>query len=104
VIVDQIFIEVSDFPEAARLTRRLGQTRTVAVVGDDPYVVTAAFEESGDLAVLLREVESWVEDESLFAVRLLLDDRIYVLEAGEANWDTHPWREPVEADESPQAA
>jgi hypothetical protein len=104
VIVDQIFIEVSDFPEAARLTRRLGQTRTVAVVGDDPYVVTAAFEESGDLAVLLREVESWVEDESLFAVRFLLDDRIYVLEAGEANWDTHPWREPVEADESPQAA
>lgn len=104
MIVDQIFIEVSDFPEAARLTRRLGQTRTVAVVGDDPYVVTAAFEESGDLAVLLREVESWVEDESLFAVRFLLDDRIYVLEAGEANWDTHPWREPVEADESPQAA
>ena len=104
MIVDQIFIEVSDFPEAARLTRRLGQTRTVAVVGDDPYVVTAAFEESGDLAELLREVESWVEDESLFAVRFLLDDRIYVLEAGEANWDTHPWREPVEADESPQAA
>jgi hypothetical protein len=89
VIVDQIFVEVMDFPEAARLTRRLGQTRAAAVVGDDPYVVTAAFssEEARDLAVLLREVESWVEDERLYAVRFLLDDRIYFLAAGEPEWD-----------------
>lgn len=89
MIIDQIFVEVTDFPEAARLTRRLGQTRTAAVVGDDPYVVTAAFssEEPADLAGLLREVESWVEDERLFAVRFLLDDRIYFIEAGEPDWD-----------------
>lgn len=89
MIVDQIFVEVTDFPEAARLTRRLGQTRTAAVLGDDPYVVTAAFSshEPADLAALMREIESWVEDESLFAVRYLLDERIYVLEAGEADWD-----------------
>ena len=37
---------------------------------------------------LLREVESWVEDESLYAIRYLLDDRIYVLEAGEVDWDS----------------
>ena len=87
--VDQIFIEVTDFPEAARLTRRLGQTRTAAVVGDDPYVVTAAFssDEAADLAVLLREVESWVDDERLFAVRYMLDERIYFLAAGELDWD-----------------
>jgi hypothetical protein len=89
VTIDQIFIEVTDFPEAARLTRRLGQSRTAAVVGDDPYVVTAAFssEEPADLAGLLREVESWVEDERLYAVRFLLDDRIYFLAAGEPDWD-----------------
>ena len=88
MILDQVFVEVADFPEAARLTRRLGQTRTAAVLGDDPYVVTAAFSTgSDDLAVLLREIESWVEDERLYAVRYLLDDRIYVLEAGEGDWD-----------------
>jgi len=88
MILDQVCVEVSDFPEAARLTRRLGQTRTAAVLGDDPYVVTAAFSTgSNDLAALLREIESWVEDERLYAVRFLLDDRIYMLEAGEADWD-----------------
>ena len=88
MILDQVFVEVSDFPEAARLTRRLGQTRTAAVLGDDPYVVTAAFSTgSNDLAALLREIESWVEDERLYAVRFLLDDRIHMLEAGEADWD-----------------
>ena len=88
MILDQVFVEVTDFPEAARLTRRLGQTRTAAVLGDDPYVVTAAFSSgSDDLAALLREIESWVEDERLYAVRFLLDDRIYVLEAGEGDWD-----------------
>jgi hypothetical protein len=88
MILDQLFVEVADFPEAARLTRRLGQTRTAAVLGEDPYVVTAAFSsEPVDLAELLREIESWVEDEGLFAIRFLLDDRVYVLEAGEADWD-----------------
>ena len=89
MILDQIFVEVADFPEAARLTRRLGQTRTAAVLGDDPYVVTAAFSTgSDDLAVLLRQIEAWVEDERLYAVRYLLDDRIYVLEAGDVDWDS----------------
>jgi len=88
MILDQVFVEVSDFPEAARLTRRLGQTRTAAVLGDDPYVVTAAFSTgSNDLAALLQEIESWVEEERLYAVHFLHDDRIYTLEAGEADWD-----------------
>jgi hypothetical protein len=90
VIIDQVYFEVTEFPEAARLTRRLGQTRTAAVLGDDPYVVTAAFSsaEPSDLATLLREVEAWVEDESLYVIRFLLDDRIYFLEAGVPEWDT----------------
>ena len=45
-------------------------------------------EDPSDLAALLREVESWVEAESLYAIRYLLDDRIYVLEAGEVDWDS----------------
>jgi hypothetical protein len=88
MMLDQVCIEVADFEPAARLTRRLGQVRTAAVLGDEPYVVVAAIsEDQSDLAALLREVESWVEDESLYAIRYLLDDRIYVLEAGEVDWD-----------------
>jgi hypothetical protein len=67
-------------------------------------IVTGFSSAPADLAVLLRQVETFVEDESLYAVRFLLDDRIYVLEAGNADWDEHPWLEPVEANESPQAA
>ena len=88
MMLDQVCIEVADFEPAARLTRRLGQVRTAAVLGDEPYIVVAAIsEDQSDLAALLREVESWVEDESLYAIRYLLDDRIYVLEAGEVDWD-----------------
>jgi hypothetical protein len=39
-----------------------------------------------DLAVLLRVVESWVEEESLCAIRYELDGRKYVLAAGELAW------------------
>jgi hypothetical protein len=42
--------------------------------------------EPDDLAVLLREVEAWVEEESLAAIRFELDGRAYVLEAGEPDW------------------
>ena len=88
IMLDQVCIEVADFEPAARLTRRLGRVRTAAVLGDEPYIVVAAVsEDRSDLATLLREVESWVEDESLYAIRYLLDDRIYVLEAGEVDWD-----------------
>ena len=88
MMLDQVCIEVADFEPAARLTRRLGQVRTAAVLGDEPYIVVAALsEDPSDLAAVLREVESWVEAESLYAIRYLLDDRIYVLEAGEVDWD-----------------
>ena len=86
MMLDQVCIEVADFAAAARLTRRLGQMRTAAVLGDEPYIVVAALsEDPADLAAVLREVESWVEAESLYAIRYLLDDRIYVLEAGEVD-------------------
>jgi hypothetical protein len=40
----------------------------------------------GDLAVLLRRVEAWVEEEALYAIRYAVDEREYVLVAGEADW------------------
>jgi hypothetical protein len=104
-LFDQIYFEVADYAPAARLTRRLGRERSTALLGEDPYVIVTGFSPgSADLAALLRQVETFVEAESLCAIRFLLDDRIYVLEAGNADWDKHPWREPVEANESPQAA
>jgi hypothetical protein len=42
--------------------------------------------EPDDLAVLLRVVESWVEIESLCAIRYELDGRNYILNAGEPAW------------------
>lgn len=91
-LVDRIYIDISDRNSGWRLTRRLGEARMTALLGVPPCLVVATFESGADLARLLREVESWVEDESLCAVRFLLDDRIYVLGAGEADWTAHPWQ------------
>jgi hypothetical protein len=106
-LFDQVHFEVADFATAVRLTRRLGHERMVALLQDNGLNVVTTELRSGpiDLAVLLREVEAWIEEESLCAIRYLLDDRIYVLEAGEADWTSHPWTERSgTADESPQAA
>ena len=93
--VDRIYIDVADYESGTQLTRRLGRGE---LLGEPPCLVVATFEQGpSDLAALLREIESWVDEESLCAVRFLLDDRIYVLEAGEADWTTHPWRETVAA-------
>jgi len=107
-LFDQVHFEVTDFATAVRLTRRLGHERMVALLQDQDLNVVTTELRSGptDLAVLLRQVEAWIEEESLCAVRYLLDDRIYVLEAGGADWTSHPWTEHAETtpDESPQAA
>jgi hypothetical protein len=107
-LFDQVHFEVTDFATAVRLTRRLGHERMVALLQDQDLNVVTTELRSGpsDLAVLLRQVEAWIEEESLCAVRYLLDDRIYVLEAGGADWTSHPWIERSETtpDESPQAA
>jgi hypothetical protein len=91
---DQVYFDIADFGTAVRLTRRLERARSAALLFEEQelYVVVAAFRpDATDLAVLLREVEAWVEEESLCAIRFLLDDRIYVLEAGGPDWTSHPW-------------
>src|SRR5262245_44223233 len=96
--VDRLYIDVTDRESALRLTRRLTQARSAELIGEPPCLVVASFTaDTSDLADLLREVESWVDDESLCAIRFLLDDRIYVLVAGEADWTAHPWRETLAA-------
>jgi hypothetical protein len=90
--LEQVCFELLDFAAATRLVRRLGPARSAALLFDEPYVVVAAFEpEAGDLAALLRDVEAWVAEESLCAIRFMLDGRIYILGAGEADWAAHPW-------------
>lgn len=81
--------EVADIASAARLAERLA-TRwdvIVSIEGLDTVSVGAVLlPEPEDVAVLLRTVEDWVEEESLLALRFELDERAYVLEAGEAAW------------------
>jgi hypothetical protein len=107
-LFDQVHFEVADFAMAVRLTRRLGHERVVALLQDNDLnvVTTELRSDPTDLAVLLRQVEAWIEEESLCAIRYLVDDRIYVLEAGSPDWTSHPWTERPEttADGSPQAA
>ncbi|HEY3051570.1 MAG TPA: hypothetical protein VGJ40_07575 [Gaiellaceae bacterium] len=106
LFLDQVHFEVADYAAAERLTRRLAQTRTAGLLGGEPYVVAAALSsEAHDLAVLLRDVEAWVEEESLYAIRFMLDGRIYVITAGATDWSSPPWAVPVEeVEESPRAA
>jgi hypothetical protein len=106
-LFDQVHFEVTDFATAVRLTRRLGHERMVALLQDDDLniVSTELRPEPSDLAVLLRSVEAWIVEESLCAIRYLLDGQIYVLQAGGPDWTSHPWTERSETvGESPQAA
>lgn len=107
-LFDQVHFEVTDFATAVRLTRRLGKDRTVALLQDEDdlnVVTTELRSEPTDLAVLLREVEAWIKEESLCAIRYLLDGQIYLLEAGGPDWTSHPWTGRSESvGESPQTA
>jgi hypothetical protein len=91
---DQVHFEVADFAAAVRLTRRLGRSWLVVLLDEEQevnVVAVAVRSEPSDLAILLREVEAWVDEESLCAIRFLLDGRMYVLESGGADWTAHPW-------------
>ena len=91
-LADLVHFEIADLAAAVRLTRRLASTWTVSLQERrDINLVTARLRvRSGDLAVLLREVETWVEEESLCAIRFEVDGREYVLQAGEADWQSAP--------------
>jgi hypothetical protein len=87
-----VHFEIPDLASAVRLSRRLGQRWTVLLQeARDIDVVSVHLRPwPGDIAILLREVETWVAGESIYAIRYQLDGREYVLEAGEADWQSAP--------------
>jgi hypothetical protein len=60
----------------AWIHQRRGTHVVFATLDDDPE----------DLAILLRIVETWVDNESLWAIRYELDGKKYVLTAGDPVW------------------
>lgn len=90
---DAVRFEIPGAASSARLVRRLARKANVMLLaGHGPFnsIVAEVGEQPDDLATLLREVESWVEEESLVAIRFELDGRAYVLEAGETDWTAVP--------------
>jgi hypothetical protein len=90
-----VHFEIADLAAAVRLTRLLARGRVVSLRerGDVNLVSAALRAERDDLAVLLRSVEAWVEEESLCAIRFEVDGRDYILHAGEADWRSAPLAE-----------
>ena len=89
MVSDTIRFEVVELATAVRLAQRLGRNRSVILVAESEYVksvVAKVHRGPSDLAGLLRDVESWVGDESLGAIRYELDGRFFVLDAGGSDW------------------
>ena len=89
---EAVQFELPDLAGAVRLATLLRTCWTVSVDDDDGVaIVETVFGRSpADLASLMRTVESWVEEEALCAIRFELDGRVYVLEAGDADWSSVP--------------
>ena len=89
MVSDTIRFEVVELATAVRLAQRLGRNRSVVLVAESEYVKSVVAEvrrRPADLAELLRDVEEWVGDESLGAIRYELDGGFYVLDGGESDW------------------
>jgi hypothetical protein len=89
MVSDTIRFEVVELATAVRLAQRLGRNRSVMLVAESEYVKSVVAEvqpKPADLAELLREVETWIGDESLGAIRYELDGRAYVLDGGDSDW------------------
>jgi hypothetical protein len=91
-LADAAHFEVTDLAAAMRLARALSPRWMVSLEDHgEVNVITAVLRaEIDDLAVLLRIVEAWVEEESVCAIRYEVDNREYVLHAGEADWRRSP--------------
>jgi hypothetical protein len=86
---DTVRFEVVELATAVRLAQRLARSRPVILLAESEYVKAVVAELHGastDLAALLREVEAWVREESLGAIRYELDGRAYVLDGCESGW------------------
>ena len=91
VLSDVVLIEIPDPGLSALLAERLSDRWRVSVDAARPDVVAVRVNlrpVGQDLALLLRSIACWIEQERLGAVRFELDGRGYVLEAGEVDWPT----------------
>jgi hypothetical protein len=87
---DPVLFEVVDIAAAARLAERLARYWNVELNTERRKTIVLLVEprrEPRDLAFLMRQVEAWVEEESLVAIRYELDGRAYVLAAGGGTWN-----------------
>ena len=78
---DTIRFEIPKRPTAAHLCRRLRSRWLESLEEDDGrWIVCARLRaEAGDLATLLREVETWVAERDLHELWFQLDGRSYLL-------------------------
>ena len=89
---EHALFEVADIASAAGLATRLAERWSVVVSAERPDTFCVVAELHGnpdDVALLLREVEAWIEREAALALRFELDGRAYVLEAGEPDWSAN---------------
>ena len=78
---DTIRFEIPKRPTAAHLCRRLRSRWLESLEEDDGRWIVCAHlrAEAGDLATLLREVETWVAERGLHELWFQLDGRSYLL-------------------------
>ena len=82
--LDEIVLFELPTQEASQgLVMYLGQTRLAWLQsGEEVSVVGVLLNpDDGDLAVLLRSVEQWVDQSGFAAIRFEVDGRVYVLES-----------------------
>jgi hypothetical protein len=82
---EKLVFELPEFDLASDLAMRLAQRWPCSIQEDLGAAVVTVFllpDGDGELAQILRRVESWVAYRSLGAIRYWLDNRVYILEAG----------------------
>ena len=91
-LTETVQFELPDLAGAARLATLLRTSWAVSVSEEDDVALVDVYIRASrkDLASLMRTVEDWVARESLRAIRFDLDGRVYILEAGEVNWEFLP--------------
>ena len=91
-LTETVQFELPDLAGAARLATLLRSRWAVSVNEEDDVALVDVYIRASckDVASLMRTVEDWVARESLRAIRFDLDGRVYILEAGEVDWEFLP--------------
>ena len=85
--MDSVRFELPTHSAAAGLWQHLhGERSAWTEPRHDAWLVFAELQEADDLAVLLRSAEEWLAATHLRAIRFSVDERVYVLAAGEVEW------------------